>query len=192
MPDESHLEHIQYGVYRSGLVELDEYVDWPDGTCVVVSPAKLVVKPDRPDGAGGVIVAGFGLAGRAVADLLEQGGIAYVIVERNLATIETQTQLGRKAVEGDVAEAETLLAAGIKGAAILALTIPDEEAVLRAVLIARNLNPDVFIIARTTYASRGIRATKLGADEVVKSEQAVALQFYNRMKKRLERATPGG
>lgn len=136
---------------------------------------------------GPVVIAGFGLAGRYVADLLEHGRIPFVVVEKNPVTVETQACLGRQIILGDVSTAEVLNAAGVDRASILALTIPDEKAVLKAIEVARGLNPDIFIIARTNYTSSGIRAAQIGADEVIKAEQAVALQFYERLSRRMGR-----
>ena len=71
----------------------------------------------------------------------------------------------------------------------LALTVPDEAAVLRSIEIARRLNPDIYIIARTMYASRGQRAIQLGADDVIKSEQTVAQQFHAKLIQKLRRTS---
>ena len=160
------------GVYKDGAVRLDAPVDWPDGTRVLVR----VMEPESPaEGElGPVIVAGFGLAGRWVADIFDRHKIDYVIVDENPETIEVQKRLGHKAVLGDISQASTLHEAGIDQASILALTIPDEDAVLRATRLARELKPGIYIVARTNYTSVGMQASQVGADEVVKAEQVVA------------------
>ena len=89
----------------------------------------------------------------------------------------------------DATGAETLVRAGLNRAAILALTIPDEDAVLDAIALARRLRPEIYIIARTNYSSKGMRASQLGADEVIKAEQAVALQFYDKLSRRIQRSS---
>jgi CPA2 family monovalent cation:H+ antiporter-2 len=131
------------------------------------------------------IIVGFGLAGRCVADLLDQVGIGYTIVEQNPVTVETQRALGRSITLGDAANAETLTEAGLNTASILALTIPHEDTVLEATQLARRLRPDIYIIARTNYSSKGMKASQLGADDVVKAEQAVAVQFYDKLSRRI-------
>lgn len=173
-----------YGAtYRDRQVRLDEPVDWPEGSRLTVTP----VYP--PPGAtrinGHVIIVGFGLAGRCVADLLDSAGLSYTIIEKNPVTVETQRALGRRVLAGSTSDAQTLTEAGLNTASILALTIPDEDAVLEAISLARRLRPEIYIIARTTYSSKGMQASQLGADDVVKAEQAVALQFYDRLSRRL-------
>ncbi len=172
-------------VYRHNQIILSQQVDWPDGTAVLVTPA--VASADGNPRPGHAIVVGFGLAGRYVADLLDSLRMSYTIVERNPVTVETQQALGRRVILGDAADEETLVRAGIAEATILALTIPDEEAVLKATALARRLHPDIYIIARTNYSSKGMQASQLGADEVIKAEQAVALQFHDRLSRRFAR-----
>ncbi len=169
--------------YSKQQIHLDSPADWPEGTRLVVTP----LLPTEGKGAidGQVIIAGFGLAGRCVADLLDHAKLSYTIIEKNRVTVETQRALGRKIIEGDATDARTLLKAGLNTAAILALTIPDEEAVLNATSLARRLRPEIYIIARTTYASKGMKASQLGADDVIKAEQAVALQFYDKLSRRI-------
>jgi voltage-gated potassium channel Kch len=164
-------------------VALDSPVNWPDGTRLVVKVADL--KTISPEDIGLVIIAGFGLAGRWVADIFDRHSIRYVIVEQNAATVATQRGLGRNVVQGDVSDPETLRAAEIDKASILCLTIPDEPAVLKAVETARALRPGIYIVARTNYSSAGMQAARLGADEVIKAEQAVARQFYEMLQRKL-------
>ncbi len=171
--------------YRNGRVEFDDGVPWAEGTRLVVSrgtPAEF-----DPSISGHVIIVGFGLAGRCVADLLDRTKLTYSIIERNPVTVETQKALGRQIFLGGAACAETLVAAGLNAADILALTIPDEAAVLKSIELARRLRPDIHIIARTNYSSQGMRATQLGANVVIKAEQAVAFQFYDRLSGYLRR-----
>ncbi|MGB2986535.1 MAG: NAD(P)-binding protein [Phycisphaerae bacterium] len=176
-----------YGaVYRDRQVRLDEPVDWPDGTRLGVIPA---LPPETGQNLGGhVIIVGFGLAGRCVADLLDHAKLSYTIIEKNPVTVETQRALGRDIFKGSGTDAETLVRAGLNTASILALTIPDEEAVLNATVLARRLRPEIYIIARTNYSSKGMKASQLGADDVIKAEQAVAFQFYDKLSRRIRGA----
>ncbi len=164
------------GFYRDGVVTLSARVNWPDGTPVTVRVAE--VPRDEGDSFGRVIVAGFGLAGRWVADIFDRHKIEYVIVEQNPETVATQRQLGRRVVQGPIDSEETLRAAGIDAASMLVLTIPDEAAVITATRAARRMKPGIYIVAGTHHASAGLEAMACGADEVVKAEQVVARQFY--------------
>lgn len=172
--------------FHSGQIELDAQADWPDGARLVVTPVLPLSATGHLE--GHVIIVGFGLAGRVVADLLDLAKLSCTILEKNPVTVETQRALGRDIIEGDATDADTLIKAGLNTAAILALTIPDEEAVLNAIALARRLRPKIYIIARTNYSSKGMRASQLGADDVIKAEQAVALQFYDKLSRRIRPA----
>ena len=96
--------------FRGGHVLLDGPVDWPEGTQLHVYPvARDGVQHSKV--AGHIIVAGFGLAGRYVVDLVEQAELPYVVIEKNRATVETQRALGRRIVAGNVAAAHAFVRA---------------------------------------------------------------------------------
>lgn len=181
------MEQIQ-GIYREGRVELENTVGWPEGSPVTVlylpRTSGLIREGDTPS----VIIAGFGLAGRFVADVFRRHAIPFVVVERNPRTVETQRSLGASILAGDIRDENILKQAGIESATVLALTVPDEKAVLEATCIARRLNPAIYIVARTQYASSGLQAARLGADEVVQAEYAVAMQFYQSFLRKLKDA----
>jgi CPA2 family monovalent cation:H+ antiporter-2 len=122
-----------------------------------------------------VIIAGFGPGGRGLADRLEVMKVPYVIVDLNPTTIQRQARAGRQVVFGDIANPDVLEAAGLPQADAVIVTIPDDEAALRAVQAVRQAAPDVFIGVRTQFLSGMMRALELGATEVVVAEVAVAL-----------------
>ncbi len=128
-----------------------------------------------------VIIAGFGVGGRFIAELLQDRGIPFVIVEMNPETCAAQKDLGLDVIHGDIAQEEVLELAGVKTASVLALAIPNEEAALEATEIANRISPDIHIIASTQYTSTGLQALQKGADDVIVAEQAVAMEFYRRI-----------
>jgi Trk K+ transport system NAD-binding subunit len=121
-----------------------------------------------------VVVAGFGPVGRCVTEQLLGGGVEVTIIDLNPRTIETQHALGLRAILGDVSDPAVLKAAGIERADALILTVPNEDAAVRACAAARGLAPKVFIAARTNFVSRGLLAAKAGADHVTIEELVTA------------------
>lgn len=128
-----------------------------------------------------VIIAGFGAAGRFIAEYLKEKQIPFLVVEMNAETCATQRSLGVQVIQGDVAEEDVLRRAGVETASVLALAIPDEDAALRATETANGIRPEIHIIASTRYTSTGLQALQKGADEVIVAEQAVAQEFYRRI-----------
>jgi len=169
------------GVYEGGRVSLGRPVDWAERSRVTFRVEKVEVPEGAPSvaGLGRVIVAGFGPPGRWVGEILERHKIDFAIIDLNPHTVEQQRKLGRNAVQGCVTDRTVLEAAGLKEASIFLLTIPDEEAAIKATRLAREMNPELYIVARTMHTSAGLAARQAGADEVVKAEQAVARRFYD-------------
>jgi len=167
------------GVWRNGRIEPLEPADWPEGMRFRLLP----LPPAAPIAGSSlfVVIAGFGLPGRYIAELLEEWSVPFCVLDLNPQTIRTQLALGRRAVQGDASKAEALRAAGLAEANVLALTIPEQAAVEKACLAARTIKPDVRIVARVAYASRGMRVLRQGADEVIIAEQEVATRFYDRL-----------
>jgi K+:H+ antiporter len=142
------------------------------------SPDGPKAEGDAPDSPPGrprhVIIAGFGPVGRTLADRFEVLGIPFTVIELNPRTVERQAVIGRPISYGDVTNPEVLESAGIRSADAIILTIPDDEATLRACRAIRAVAPDVFIAARTSFLSGKFLAHQLGADLVTVEELATA------------------
>jgi CPA2 family monovalent cation:H+ antiporter-2 len=130
--------------------------------------------PSTEQGFTHVIVGGFGPVGRRVVEELERAGISHTVIELNPDTVIEQLRQRRSMVFGDVANLRVLETAGIGHANALILTVPDEEAVLRACAVARRRSPSLLIAARTGLLSKSRATTDIGADHVVVDELATA------------------
>jgi len=124
-----------------------------------------------------VIIAGYGIPGRFVAEYCDGHNIPYVVIERNPTIVLRCQSAGTRIIEGDSRDAQTLRDAGIAESTDIAITLPDDLAVLDTIETARRLSPSIRIIARATFVSGGMEAAKRGADDVVVAEQVVAEAF---------------
>jgi CPA2 family monovalent cation:H+ antiporter-2 len=124
-----------------------------------------------------VIIAGFGVPGRAVAQALDAAHVPYCVLELNATTVKRCARAGTHIVEGDVTDPAVLRNAHIESASAIVIAIPDEKAALQATQVARELNPDIKIITRTHFISAGMEAKSHGADAVVIAEQVVATEL---------------
>ncbi len=158
---------------------------------------QVEAEPGESDGTAGpalgslAIVAGFGPVGRAVADNLEKRGVIVTIIELNPRTVEKQHALGRSIVYGDASNPEVLEKAGLHRAEAVVLTMPDEEAVLRACRVVRQSKPDVFIAARLNVLSKALQAMQQGADHTVVEELATAEAMAGQVILKLEKRAAG-
>ena len=128
----------------------------------------------RPKHSYHVVVAGYGPMGRRIADELDDMEIPFTIVDLNPATVREQSHRGMPIIFGDVGNVHVLDSAGIADSDALVLTIPDEEAALRACAAARRRVPDIFIATRTRVVSKQAGLVEVGADHVTVDEMAAA------------------
>jgi CPA2 family monovalent cation:H+ antiporter-2 len=135
---------------------------------------------DRPRRA---IVVGYGLVGRLTDQRLTADGIVVTIIEMNLDTIQAQLGLERRCTYGDARTADTLRRAGLDRADALIVTVPDEDAAVEIVRVARRLRPGLYIAARTNFVSRGLKARAMGANDVV-IEEIVTAEAMERLVRR--------
>ena len=128
-----------------------------------------------------VIIVGFGLPGRFVAEVLDARKVPYCVVELNPSNAQSIARAKKPVVCGDARDPLVLRQAGIEAAQILAITLPDERNVLDVLRVAREVNPAIRMMARCNYTSTGIKAERAGAMAVVVEEQIVALEFAKLM-----------
>lgn len=147
-------------------------------------------EPEPASPAPRVVIAGFGPVGRAVAQRMDLLGAQVVIIELNPSTVRKQSGLGRRIVYGDVSNADVLDSAGVAACDAFILTIPDNEAALRAIREVRARAPGAFIAVRSSYLSMGLQAKQLGADHVTIEEIATAEAMAEQVHKKLEERRP--
>ncbi len=121
-----------------------------------------------------IVIAGFGVVGRAVADQVGEYCGSVTVIELNPGTVTRQRALGRDIIYGDASNPEVLHAAGIDRAEVLVLTIADDNAAMRAVETAHRLRSDLNIIVRAGYMGKGLAAKSRGASEIIVEEVVTA------------------
>ena len=131
---------------------------------------------------GHAVIAGYGVPGRAVGELMAARDMNYCVIELNPRTVDRCSSNGVHMIAGDVRDDQTLKKAGIERAILFVVAIPNDDAALDAVRLARALNPKLHIMARCHYISAGIEAHRRGANEVVIEEQVVGEEFVRLLK----------
>ena len=116
---------------------------------------------------GHTVLCGYGRAGRILAAGLRAAGASFVVVDRDEAKLTDAEGQGMLVVEGDASEEDVLLRAGVQRARVLATVLPDDAANVFITLTARDLNPDVEIVARAENPSTERKLLRSGADRVV-------------------------
>jgi CPA2 family monovalent cation:H+ antiporter-2 len=132
-----------------------------------------------------IIIAGYGITGRSVARAAEITGIPYKVIELNPDIIRREKSARRPFfIFGDAVQEEVLEYAGIRDARALVVVVSEPEAVPRIVHKARQLAPEIYIIARTQSIRHAQYLLDLGADEVVSEEFEAAREIFTRALKK--------
>jgi len=119
---------------------------------------------------GHVVVVGYGRVGQHIVTVLERLSIPRLVVEIDARRAAEFEQHGVPILFGDAANSEVLSHAGLDRACALVVTLPDEAATELVVATARDLAPDLPIIARAATHSGVQRLSQLGAQDVIHPE----------------------
>lgn len=131
----------------------------------LLSPNRMQTRIDKLD--RHVLICGYGRIGVMLAQELAAGGIPLVVLERAQPKLAEAEAAGHLCLAGDATAEETLIAAGIARARVLATVLPDDAANVFITLSARNLAPGIEIIARGEAPSTERKLRHAGADQVV-------------------------
>ena len=113
------------------------------------------------------IICGFGGIGSSISPVLYDADIPFVVIENNEETASWAQKRNYLTVIGKATYDSTLIQAGIKKAAGIVVSMGEDSLNMYVSLAARELNPDLFIIARGYKADIENRLVRAGADEVV-------------------------
>lgn len=114
-----------------------------------------------------VILCGLGQIGMIIALKLQEKNIPFVVIEHDQGEIDKMQQLGFAAVHGDVTLDGSLHAAGIKRAKTLVICVTDLTVNLTLSLAAKEINPQIEVIAQGVDRAFESRMTRAGADKIV-------------------------
>jgi voltage-gated potassium channel len=112
---------------------------------------------------GHVVVCGWGRIGRRAAVDLAAAGRDVVVIDRDEAVRDAPVPF----IVGDATDDAVLAAAGLGRASTLIAVLNGDSDNVYLTLSARDLRPDIFIIARARVESAEARLLQAGADRVV-------------------------
>ena len=139
--------------------------DWLTRRFAEQQPAQT---PDVIDEKAQVIIAGIGRFGQVVNRLVRTSGVPTVVLDSDMATIETMRRFGVKGFFGDPTRPEMLQAAGLADAQVLVVTVDDRDAALQIVAYARKVRPDIHIVARARDRVHVYELFQAGANDIIR------------------------
>jgi voltage-gated potassium channel len=121
---------------------------------------------------GHYLICGFGRVGQQVARDFLDAGVDFVVIDDNVEQHEVMEEMGVLYLHGPAADDVLLLEAGIKRArAVIACVDSDAENIF-ITLSARELAPDIEIVARASHESSERKLMRAGASDVISPYKA--------------------
>jgi len=124
-----------------------------------------------------VLVVGYGRVGRLVGDMMSRHQIPWVAAERDARAVEVARRAGHPVYFGDASRSDFLLRCGLENARALVVTMDSPEGTESVVATARELRPDLTIVARARDARHARRLYDLGATDAVPETIEASLQL---------------
>ncbi len=131
-----------------------------------------------------LVIIGFGINGRNLAKAAKTIDIPYIICEMNPDTVMIERKKGEPIFYGDATQKPVLDHTNITRARVMVIAIGDASATRRITEVARSINPDLYIIARTRFVGEVQPLHELGANEVIPEEYETAVAIFHRLLKK--------
>lgn len=114
------------------------------------------------------IVCGFGRIGKVICRELVRNGKSLVVIDNDAGELEALREEGFLFIEGDASDDKVLLKAGVERARGLIAVVSTDAANVYIILSARGLNPDLFILARSSAEKNAeTKLIRAGASKVI-------------------------
>jgi CPA2 family monovalent cation:H+ antiporter-2 len=127
------------------------------------------------------VIAGYGRIGGSIAQVLQDAGIPYLIVDIDPERISDARSIGRPRIFGDASNPHVLAKANLAKASTLVVTFPDPVAVVTTVKTALEINPKLRIVARVHRVREADLLRELSGVELVSPEYEASLEFLRRI-----------
>jgi voltage-gated potassium channel len=116
---------------------------------------------------GHYVICGFGRCGRVVCEELARHRLPFIVIEKDPAFAQEVEEAGYLCVRDDATEETTLERAGIRRAAGLVTSVSSDSDNVFIILTAREMNRDLYIIARAIDDRAESKLVRAGANRVV-------------------------
>jgi CPA2 family monovalent cation:H+ antiporter-2 len=158
---------------RSALARQLEARDEPLAELPMTTDARFLAKH--------VVLVGWGVVGRGIAEALQARNLPVVVVDDNRERIDALRQQGFAAVVGNARDPAVLVQAHVAEAGLLVIAVPQSTDVRPMVETARTLNPGIGIVARAEDEDLAALLRAAGVDEVLHAKATLAQAMAGRV-----------
>ncbi|HXA38883.1 MAG TPA: cation:proton antiporter [Phenylobacterium sp.] len=124
-----------------------------------------------------VLIVGFGRVGRLVAEMLTHHAVPWTAIERDTRLVDAARREDKTIYFGDASRPELLRRCGLDSAPALVVTMDSPDGAEAVVASARDLRPDLMIVARARDARHAGRLYALGVTDAVPETIEASLQL---------------
>ena len=149
-----------------------------------MAPADASAIPEPTEEKDRVIVVGYGPCGKIITKILDEHNLEVIVLEMNVDTVTKLTAKGVHAMHGDARLHTILRLAGAEHAKAIIITAAGAPAA-EISATARDVNPNIDVLAHTTYMRNARTMRKQGAQIVVSGEEEVALTLSSMLLRKL-------
>ncbi len=128
-----------------------------------------------------LIIVGSGFTGKTVSRAAKTAGIPYIIIESDPEIVKQEREKGENIKYGDATLGVVLENVGLKYARVIIVGISDTAATRKIVEKAKELNPNVCVIAKVRDLQEMKSLNALGADEIIPEEYETSVEIFVRM-----------
>jgi len=119
-----------------------------------------------------VVVAGYGHIGQAVMKILKSQGLAPIVIDNDIDKV-THYSEEEKMIFGDATDLNVLKNVQLDTASHLLITISDGEQAVNIIQSARQINPNIVIIACVQYIAEGPLMEQLNVRYICNEREAI-------------------
>jgi len=123
------------------------------------------------------ILCGYGRIGRIIARQMLRQSVPFVVIERDPEAVQVAMAGGVLAVEADASHEDVLRRVGIERARGLIAAVGTDAENVYAVLSARVMRPDLFIVGRAETEDATVKLKRAGANRVVSPYEIGGMQI---------------
>lgn len=125
------------------------------------------------------IICGYGRVAEVMADRLAKTSQRFLVIDNDPQRVALAEEQGFLTKAGDATDESILEAVGIEKAKVLATVLPDDSTNVFISLTARELNPDLLIMARGSLPSTEKKLRLAGANHVISPATVSGVQMAN-------------
>ena len=124
-----------------------------------------------------VVICGFGRLGQDLAEQLSYRKVAFVVIDSDIEKYSQGQERGYLGVHGDATDESVLDEANLASAKAIVTALPTDAQNVFITLTARNLSPDIQIIAKAEQESSCKKLRQAGANKIVMPHRVGAQQM---------------